>query len=223
MNFGRRFLRSSIGKKQVMAITGLLLCGFLTTHLLGNFLIYLGPETFNTYSHKLLSNPLILPIEIVLMLIFLAHIALAIRLTIENKKARPQPYFVKVKTGRGATFASSTMPYTGMLAFIFLVVHILQFRFGMKALVIYNGVEMKDLYHLVINHFQELFWVVWYVVAQILLGIHLSHGFASALGSLGFHHPLYAPFLKKMSLFFAITMAVGFSSIPLWAYFTGGQ
>jgi succinate dehydrogenase / fumarate reductase cytochrome b subunit len=89
--------------------------------------------------------------------------------------------------------------------------------------VVYQGVEMRDLYHLLINHFQQLFWVLWYVIAQIILGIHLSHGIASAFQSLGLYHPHYSPFVKKLSCLAAMIFVVGFSSIPIWAYLTGGH
>lgn len=125
-----KYFGSSIVKKQIMGVTGLMLCGFLLTHMAGNFLIFVGPDAFNLYAHKLTSNPLIYVAEAILAGIFLTHIGLAIKLTIENKQARPDSYFVKVKTGRGATFASSTMPLTGLLILVFLVWHIVNLKFG---------------------------------------------------------------------------------------------
>ena len=108
-------LGSSVVKKVAMGVTGLLLCGFLVSHLLGNFLIFVGPDAFNLYAHTLTSNPMIYGAEAVLVLIFLAHLFMGIKVTIENKMARPTPYYVKKHTGRGATFASSSMPYTGIV------------------------------------------------------------------------------------------------------------
>ena len=143
-------LSSSIVKKQIMGLTGLLLCGFLISHLIGNCLIYLGPEAFNTYAHTLITNPLIYVAEAALLAIFLTHIGLAIKLTIENKQARPQGYYLKVPTGRGSTIASSTMPINGMLTLVFLVFHIWLFKFGRHYSVTYQGVEMRDLYHLLL-------------------------------------------------------------------------
>ena len=99
---------SSIVKKTVMAITGLLLCGFILTHLAGNLLIIISPKAFNIYGHTLISNPLIYVAEAILAALFLGHIFMAIKLTIENKKARPQKYFMKKKTGRGSTFRTAS-------------------------------------------------------------------------------------------------------------------
>ena len=123
-----KYLGSSIVKKQIMAVTGLMLCGFLIAHLTGNLLIIAGPEAFNRYAHGLTHNKAFLyTAEFFLSLLFQTHIVMAIKLTIENKKARPEKYYMKKATGRGATFASSTMPYTGFITLVFLVFHLLIF------------------------------------------------------------------------------------------------
>ncbi len=114
------FLSSTIGKKQVVAVTGLLLCGFLVAHLLGNFLLFAGPDAFNTYSHRLTSTSLIYFAEAGLTLIFLGHLYLAMRVTYQNKVARPISYYKKSKTGEGANFFSRSMPYTGFIMLIFM-------------------------------------------------------------------------------------------------------
>ncbi len=223
-----RYLNSSIGKKQLMGITGLMLCGFLLTHLLGNLLMYVSSDAFNLYAYKLTSNPLIYALETVLGLIFLAHIALAIRLILENKRARPEPYYMKVRTGRGTTFASNTMPYTGMIGLIFLVIHILNFRLATVmgtdvSMAMVDGIEMTDLYSLVIQHFLNPMNVGIYLIGVIALGIHVSHGFQSAFQSLGVNHPKYTPCIQKLSLYYALFITIGFSSLPIWAYLTGGN
>jgi succinate dehydrogenase / fumarate reductase cytochrome b subunit len=205
-----------------MAISGLMLCGFLLVHLAGNLLLLKGPETFNHYAHTLMSNPLIIPMEIFLVVLFLGHIAMGIRLTIENKRARPQPYAMRTVSGRGSTFASSTMPYTGMFILIFLISHLLHFRFGPVYEVSYNGVSMRDIYTVVMNYFQSPLAVGWYVLAQVALAIHVSHGFHSAFASLGFDHPRYTKHLKIISKVYAFIIGAGFSFLPLWAYFIQG-
>ena len=121
MNSTPTYFAASIGKKQLMALTGFGLIGFTVTHLLGNFLILAGPDAFNLYAHTLVSNPLIYVAEAGLLGMFLGHIGLAVVLKLQNMSARPQAYHVKVKTGRGETFASSTMPYTGLIILIFLI------------------------------------------------------------------------------------------------------
>lgn len=214
---------SSIGKKQIMGVTGLLLCGFLLTHLIGNFTLFVGPDAFNKYSHTLTSNPLIYFAEAVLVGIFMSHILMAIKLIIENKKARPVAYYMRTTSGRGATFASSTMPYTGMIALIFLVIHILGLKYGTHYTTIVGGVEMRDIYRTTIEYFQDPLHVGGYLVAMIALGIHTSHGFWSAFQSLGFNHPKYMPKIICTSKLFGFVVAVGFSSFPIFCYLQGGN
>lgn len=216
-------LSSSVIKKQIMGLTGLLLCGFLVGHLTGNLLIFLGPEYFNPYAHALVTNPFIYLAEAGLGALFLAHIGMAARLVIENNKARPVKYYVRQPSGRGSTLASSTMPYTGFLTLVFLVLHILQFKFGTYYVTEHNGVEMRDLYRLVVEFYQSPVAVLWYVLCMISLGIHVKHGFWSAFQSLGLNHPHYMPVLQKLAWAFAIVVASGFASLPLYCFFQGGN
>ena len=109
------FLSSTIGKKQIVAVSGLLLCGFLVVHLLGNLLLLAGPDAFNMYAYRLTSTPLIYIAEAVLGLIFVTHLYLALSLTYQNKTARPEKYFMKTKSGKGANFFSRSMPFTGLI------------------------------------------------------------------------------------------------------------
>jgi len=217
-----RRLSSSVVKKQVMGITGLMLCGFLVSHLITNSLMYVSGELFNTAAHALITNPLIIPAEIILGLVFLSHIGLAIKLTLENRSARPEAYYMKRKpTGRGATFASSTMIYTGLIVLVFLILHILEVKFGPEYLVTYNGVEMRDLYKLLIEIYSNPIVVIWYVFAVCALGIHVSHGLWSAFQSIGFNHPRYTPLLQKIAKVYAVVIAVGFSALPIYCYLQG--
>jgi succinate dehydrogenase / fumarate reductase cytochrome b subunit len=217
------FFNSSVGKKQVLALTGLALCGFLVTHLAGNLLILCSAESFNTYAHKLITNPLLIPAEIVLASLFLSHIGLAIKLTVENKAARPVGYYVKTRSGRGATFASSTMPVTGMIVLVFMILHLIHFKFGPEYFATYNGIEMRDFHKLIMETFSKPGYVAWYVFAQICLGIHVSHGFSSAFQSLGINHPKYTPSLNCISKLYALAITVGFCLIPIWCYLKGGN
>ena len=219
----KTFISKSIAKKQVMGITGLMLCGFLVTHLAGNLLIFVGADAFNQYAHALVSNPFIYVAEAGLALIFLTHIALAVRLSYENNKARPQKYYMKRHTGRGATFASASMPYTGILALIFTVIHILNFKFGPVYDTTVDGVAMRDLYRTVIEYFQSPLHILWYVFALLAIGVHVSHGFWSAFQSLGFNHPRYTPGLQIFSKLFGVLITIGFSALPIYCYFQGGR
>jgi succinate dehydrogenase / fumarate reductase cytochrome b subunit len=210
---------SSVGKKQLMGLTGLFLCGFALSHLAGNFLLFAGPEAFNFYAHKLTSNPLIYVAEALLLGGFLVHIMLAMTLTIQNKQARPKGYYVKVKTGRGTTFASSTMPYTGMILLVFVILHLINFKYGAYYTATYEGEEIRDLYRVVIEYFANPTYTAWYVFAMICLGVHTSHGFQSAFQSLGFNHPKYTPTIDKLSMLYGLVVAVGFSALAVWSHF----
>lgn len=214
-------VKSSIVKKQVMGVTGLLLCGFLIGHLAGNLLIYVGPEAFNKYAHTLTSNPLIYGAEAGLIALFFSHLFLAGTLTLENKTARPVNYYVRMPTGRGSTLASSTMPYTGAVVLVFVVLHILQFKYGAYYSTTYDGVEMRDLYKLVLEHFQSPIAVIWYIVSMICITFHLWHGAWSAFQSIGFGHPRYTPLLRVAAKGLALLLGVGFSSFPIYCYMQG--
>ena len=214
-------LTSSVAKKQLMALTGLFLYGFLITHLIGNCLIYVGPQAFNTYAHTLMSNPLIYLAEALLALTFLTHIGLALKLSFENKRARPEKYSLKRPTGRGANFASSHMLLTGFIILSFLIFHIWHFKYGPFYEVSYEQILMRDLYRLVVEYFQNPWAVAWYLFAMVALGLHLSHGFWSAFQSLGLHHPRCSACLRLKSKILAILVAGGFAALPLYCYWKG--
>lgn len=214
---------TSVVKKVAMGVTGLLLCGFLVSHLLGNFLIFVGPDAFNLYAYTLTSNPLIYVAEAVLLAIFLGHLFMAFRLVIENKMARPVPYYSKTPTGRGSTVASSTMPYTGVVILVFLVLHLIYFKYGTYFETVVDGVTMRDLYKTVIDYFKNPLNVVWYVVAMAALAMHVSHGFWSAFQSVGFNHPKYTPCIGTLSKVFAVVVFLGYSSLPIFCFLQGSQ
>lgn len=216
-------MTSSVMKKQVMGVTGLMLCGFLVGHLAGNCLIFVGPEAFNSYAHALITNPLIYVAEVGLLAVFLTHIGLAIKLTIENKMARPVRYYMVQSSGRGSTWASSTMPITGLITLIFLVLHIAHIKFGPHYEITHHEVVMRDLYRLLIEYFSNPIAVLWYVFCMAALALHLSHGFWSAFQSIGFNHPKYMPLLKIKSKIFAAIIFFGFSAMPVYCYLQGGK
>ena len=217
-----RFLSSSIGRKMLMAATGLLLLGFLAFHLEGNLLLYAGPESFNEHSHALISNPLVYLAEAGLLLLFVAHFVSGILVYRNSKAARPEAYRNKRWAGHSShkTWASTTMILSGLVVLVFVPVHLWTFKFG-AYYASTSHPEMRDLYKLVTEEFHKPGYVVWYVFAMIVIGFHLWHGFGSAFESLGVH---YRKPLRRFGEALAVLIAAGFVSIPLAVYFmrTGG-
>lgn len=197
-----------------MAVTGLGLVGFLVAHLAGNLFIY-SPHGvgFNHYAQMLEDNPLLIPAEIALLALFLVHIFLAITVTRENFAARPTAYQDK-RTAGESTFASRTMMISGFIILIFIVIHIYMFKFGDK-----RGPNNElVLWELVIRCFQNPLVVAWYVLAMIVLGMHLSHGFSSAFQSLGLIHKQGCRKQWRLAgVIIGWVLALGFAAMPIYA------
>ncbi len=202
----------SILKKFFMALTGLGLLGFLVTHLAGNLLIFKGSGAFNLYADNLEHLGLLLIVaELGLSAIFVAHIVLAIKVTLENKAARPIAYQVKNTAGQ-STFASRTMMITGVLILIFVVFHIIHFKLGAKK---DHGVTV--LWELVVNTFSNPVYALGYVVFMLILGTHLSHGASSILQTLGILKPHWRANSRVVGALIGWGIALGFASLPLYA------
>jgi len=217
------YFRSSIGRKQLVAITGLLLCGFLVGHLSGNLLLMVSSDAFNIYAHKLMSlGGLLYIIEGALAFVFLLHLGLAIRLNIENAQSRGK-YQVKTKTGRGTTFASQTMPITGLVLLVFLILHLKSLKFGSYYETTVDGVVMRDLYRTTLEYFSSLGATLWYVFAMICAALHTSHGFSSAFQSMGWNHAKYFKNVKYLGYLYAIVVGGGFAFLAVWAYMKGAS
>lgn len=215
------YFKSSIGRKHLVAVTGLLLCGFLVTHLLGNLLLLVGADAFNLYANKLASlGALLYLAEAGLLVIFLLHLYLAIGLNLENYKSRGK-YELKKRTGRGTTIMSATMPWTGVILLVFVILHLMNLKFGTYYETTVGGVVMRDIYRTTMEYFQSPVNVAWYVFAMIAAGMHTAHGFASAFQSLGMNFPKYYPKIKFVSYLYAILIGGGFAFLSVWAYFQG--
>lgn len=215
------YFRSSIGRKQLVAITGLLLCGFLVSHLSGNLLLMVSSDAFNLYAHKLASlGGLLYVIEGVLAVIFAVHLGLAFKLSLENMKSRGK-YQVKTKTGRGTTLASQTMPFTGLILLVFLVLHLLNLKFGSYYEVTIDGVVMRDLTRTTIEYFKSVGATVWYIIAMIVAAIHTSHGFASAFQSMGWNHGKYFKNVKRLGYIYAVAVGGGFAFLAIYCHMKG--
>jgi succinate dehydrogenase / fumarate reductase, cytochrome b subunit len=217
----RRYFSSSVGTKLLIGITGLLLFLYLILHLAGNALIFAGPDAYNAYAHRLISNPLLVPAELGLLLVFAVHVFKSVRMFLANRAARPIGYRKRVNAGHTSrkSLASSTMIATGLFLLAFLVIHVQQFKFGSY----YQTVSpdpVRDLYRTEVEVFQQGLWVAFYVVSMVVVGMHLRHGIASAFQSVGFDHPLYTRRLTAWSIVFAVIIAGGFALIPVWVYLT---
>ena len=229
MKESQSFFNSSIGKKVTMSLTGLLLFGFLITHLLGNMLLFVSRDAFNIYGFKLTENKAILYfLEAGLIILFSIHIISAIRLTWQNRKARPDRYAVKATLGK-SSFASSNTGISGSLVFIFLIIHLKTFKYGDSAYYYLSPYGMvRDLYTTVADTFKNFwawqgipFYSVFYIVAIILLGFHLRHGLQSLAKSLGFYHGVYTKWVDRVALALSVFISVGFISMPVYFGFFG--
>lgn len=217
----RRAFSSSVGTKLLIGLTGLALFAYLILHLAGNALIFAGPGIFNEYSHKLISNPLIVPIEIGLLLIFLLHIYKTVTMWMRNRDARPIGYERTAPAGHTSrkSFASSTMIGSGLITLLFVAVHVKQFRFGSWYQAAGEG-AIRDLYRTEVEVFSQPVWVLFYVVCTLIVGLHLRHGIASAFQSIGFDHPVYTRRLTAFGIVFAIVIGGGLALIPVLVYLT---
>ena len=189
-----------------MAASGLLLSLFILTHLLGNSVSFLGREAFNSYAERLHSlGVLIYIFELGLLTLFLIHILTGVILYFENLSARPSRYSVDTSEG-GRSLGSRTMPYTGIIILVFIIVHLLNFHFTDKS------VPIADLVRELLSRPGLAFF---YIFSLVALALHLSHGFWSLFQSMGFNHQKYNQLLLKGALVFSILVGAVFILIPL--------
>ena len=222
------FLFTSVGKKYVMALSGLFLCLFLVVHLIGNLQLLKndGGEAFNTYSYFMTHNPLIKIIAYANYAFILLHAVDGTALWLQNKNARPVNYATK-DDGANSSAASRNMIWLGSLILFFLVIHMGNFWYKMKfgslpEKAYYGFLEpVKDLYSEVITVFQNPIWVGIYLLGLVSLAFHLQHGFQSAFQSLGLRHKKYLGIIVNVGFWaFGILIPLGFAIIPLFVLFT---
>jgi succinate dehydrogenase / fumarate reductase cytochrome b subunit len=209
-----RLLNTSIGRKVLMSVTGLLLVGFLFAHLLGNLTLFAGDggATFDAYSAALVSNPVLPLAELGLLLLFGAHIALGLRVSLQNREARRDPYVARATMGQ-STAGSRTMLISGLLVLVFLVIHLLDFR-------LHGGEELHEsLAAEVIERLQGGPGALIYCLGMLALGLHLSHAVRSAFQSLGLADQRCYPCLSRLGRALAALMALGFASFPIYYFF----
>lgn len=215
------YFTSAIGRKQLMGVTGLAWSLFVLSHMIGNLLIFAGADAYNQYSYALISNPLIYVAEAGLVLTLLVHVVNGLQLTFANRSARPQKYAMATNGSKSARFQSKFMAFHGTLILVFVILHLITFKYGTHYSTVVDGVEMRDLHRLVVEVFQSPGYIAWYVVALIGVGLHLSHGFYSSFASLGVYHPRLNKALSQFGYVYAVIVALGFIAPPLYVFAVG--
>ncbi len=207
-----RFFRSSIGKKIVVALTGLFLCGYLVVHVAGNLLLFKhdGGAAFDAYAETLPSFLVIRVIEIGLFLVFLIHIVIGLTTWWMNKRARPRAYVV-TKPQENSSFFSRFMFVSGSIVFIFLVLHLRSFWLPSR----FAHEENPSMYALVKDAFASPVYSLFYVAAMALLAFHLRHGFQSAFQTLGWKNKKYTPLIEAFGAIFWLLIPLTFAAMPL--------
>lgn len=214
---------SSIGKKLMMSLAGSFLVVFLLVHMGINLLIVIfdDPMVYNKAAHFMSTNVLIKIFEIVLMGGILLHIIYALILQIQNWIARPRRY---VKANYSNTsFFSKFMIHTAVIILVFLTIHFMDFyfkaKFGHGGTIVVDGVVYHDFAAEIVDKFNMLPFVIFYIAAFVFLGFHLVHGFQSAFKTLGMDHKRYTPVVQALSILYSVIIVGGYSIIPLMIYF----
>ncbi len=222
MSSAQAFWKTSIGRKILMAATGVCLILFIIGHMLGNLQIFIGPEAINRYASFLQGlGELLWAIRFGLIAIFVIHIILSIQLTLENRRARPVEY--QNEDTVVATLASRTMIWTGLLILGFVILHILHFTTGTlqpEHFGHHDELGRHDVYKMVVLGFQNYAYSFFYIGMMIFLGFHVSHAIVSGCETLGLNHSKYYPTIEKGSVFLGWFIALGYIVVPL-AILTG--
>lgn len=213
------FIMTTIGRKYLMGLSGLVWLGFVFAHMAGNLLMFVGSDAYNKYGHALTSGYFIYAAEAVLIAALVTHVLCAISLVLDNRRARgPQNYEVKSSSAKKASLASNWMAQQGTIILIFIITHLITFKYGAKYETVVDGVVMRDLFKLIVEVFQQPAYVVGYLVCLVLLGLHLSHGVKSVFQSFGLLTPQYQELYHKIGIFYAVIVSAGFISQPLYVY-----
>lgn len=238
----KHYLKSTLGRKYIMALTGFVLVGFVMIHMLGNLLIHISPDAINAYAYKLHSipDPLMLMIRLFLLASVLLHIWMAILLTIDNKKAKPAVTKSSVKS----SYASRTMRMSGLILVSFIIFHILHYTIRVIPTMEYNNknffsdnISSKDyvtlynkgipvitnnkeiqtfnVYDMLIHGFKNIWVSFFYLLSVALLCLHLAHGISSLFQTLGFRNNKWKIILNRLAMVYGIIVFIGFASIPI--------
>ena len=205
-----RFYESTIGKKAIMAVTGLILFGFLIAHMLGNLQIFLGREVMDHYAETLHGNPpLLWTARLILLISAVLHIWASIQLSMIKNEARPVGYYKRANVS--SSWASRSMMFSGPIIAIFVIFHLLHLTTG----TIHPHFVELHAYENLVSGFLVIPFALAYIVAMIFIGFHLSHGIWSMFQSVGLSHPRYTPAIKKFAAIFSWILIAGFISVPV--------
>lgn len=205
-----RFWNATLGKKAVMALTGVILVGFVIVHLLGNLQVFIGADKFNHYAETLKGMPpLLWGSRLTLLAAVILHIWAAFSLWRLKSDARPTGYHNRKSIA--STYASRTMYWSGPILLLFIVYHLMQFTIGVGG----TPFVADEPYDNLIAGFRVIPISVFYIISMAALCYHLFHGIWSMFQTLGIQHPKYTPLLRLAAKVLAIALFIGFSSIPL--------
>jgi succinate dehydrogenase / fumarate reductase cytochrome b subunit len=221
MSHPGKFFQSSIGRKILMAITGFVLVGFVTGHLIGNLQVFLEPVKINTYAHFLESlGELLWLVRAFLLICLVVHIWVALRLTLENRAARPVPY--AVDHVNRATLASRVMGRTGIVVLAFIIYHLVDFSFRLqhpewsdRTFRLPDGTMVRDVHAMIIHGFSRMGVSVFYIIAIGLLSYHLSHGLVSMFQSIGWKNERWTRGLGRFAVIYCWLYFLLNAAIPL--------
>ncbi len=206
------FVKSSIGKKFIMAFSGLMLLLFLAVHAFGNAAIYMGSKYFQIYADALHGFPvLVLIFGLGLLVILGTHVCVGIYLFLELRQTKTSRYEVETRVIEN-TFASRTMPYTGLIILLFVIVHVFGFNLAAPA-EIPISITVKEL-------LSGFFYSLFYIFSFVALAVHLNHGFWSMLQTFGFNHPRYNDLISKLTIIVPVFFLILFGGIPIY-FMTG--
>ena len=223
MNLISRIFHSSVGKKYIMAISGAAMFGFVIAHLIGNLQIFIGREAINRYGHFLQSNmEIVWPARLGLLVMVGLHIWAAIRLSKENKAARPVAYTSNLPPVV-ASYASRTMLMSGLIILSFIIYHLLHFTVqvpvinltGQNFVDLHDNLGRHDVYGMMVLGFSNPWVSLFYIIGMALLCLHLSHGVSAMFQSLGWKKKEYACWIDGFARAIAIFLFVGYVSIPI--------
>jgi succinate dehydrogenase / fumarate reductase, cytochrome b subunit len=204
------FYSTSIGKKVVMAITGLILFGFVIGHMLGNLQVFMGAKQMNAYAAMLKANATLLwGVRIVLLVAVILHIVAAVQLTRMSQRSRPEGYHYKDVIQ--ADYAARTMRWSGPIIAVFVIYHLLHFTTGS----VHPRFDVHDVYRNVISGFRVWPVSLFYIIAMVALAFHLWHGVWSLFQTLGLINPKSNKIIHRLAAIATLALVIGFISIPM--------